>query len=147
MDAATGDFCSATVPHDAEVHPMLCAVLGFFSGTAMDLLCKAVIQLFQLINKMQHCIMQSSCSAGTCPSYSTDIKSPGRVVHPCEEMLSREGSRRSPRHVQAGGGSPACSGVLPSPDQPLAFDLCHPLLSASPNLGTAQPVPTCPLSS
>lgn len=50
-------------------------------------------------------------------------------------------------HSQAGETSPACSGVLPSPDRPLASYLCRPALSDSPSLGIAQPALPCLLPS
>lgn len=50
-------------------------------------------------------------------------------------------------YFQAGETSPACGGVLPSPDQPLASYLCRPPLSDSPSLGIAQPALPCPLPS
>lgn len=115
VDAATGDFCSATVS-TAEVHLMLRVVRGFFSGTVANLLCKGVIKSFQLTNKMQHCIMQSSCSAGRCIWMLNPQEG---WFTPLKRCYGRERSRRSHMHLQAGETSPACSGVLPSPDRPL----------------------------
>lgn len=110
----------------------------------MGLLCKGVIQSFQLTNKMQHCGMQSSCSAGRC---IWTLNPQEEWFNPLKRCYVREGSGRSHMHFQAGETSPACGEALPSPDRPLALYLCHPLLSDSPSLGIAQPALTCPLSS
>lgn len=103
VDVATGGFCSAPAfPTGCILH----VVQGFFRSTGIHSLCKGITQLTK---KMQHCMMQSSCS-GRCT----------RTFHPwkwwfspLKRCYSRDGSRRPHMCCQAGETSPVCDGVLP----------------------------------
>ena len=103
----------------------------------MGLLCKGAVQSFQLTNKLQHCVTQSSCSAGRCRW----------TLHP------QEGWCPPPKRGRGVEGSTSRSEkpALPAArsclllTRPLAGCLGHPLLPDAPKMVAAGPVrqPSC----